>query len=57
MARRNGNKSFNQIRNRGNHQRARTTRGCRKISKFIKYKWYTEVDARGEPFIGKEGES
>jgi len=26
--------------NRGNHQRCRTTRGGRTISKFAKYKWY-----------------
>ena len=40
MPRRNGNKPFNQKRNRGAHQRRRTTRGHRTISKFIKYKWY-----------------
>jgi hypothetical protein len=57
MPRRNGNKQFNQKRNRGAHQRRRTTRGHRKISKFIKYKWYVAIDARGEPFIGKEGDN
>jgi hypothetical protein len=43
MARRNGNKSFKKARNKGNHQRKRTTRGYRKMSKFKKYKWYTEI--------------
>lgn len=43
MARRNGNKSFKQRRNKGNHQRRRTTRGYRMMSKFKKYKWYEEV--------------
>lgn len=49
MPRRNGNKKFNQKRNRGAHQRRRTTRGHRTISKFIKYKWYEkegDKDAR-----------
>lgn len=40
MARRNGNKKFKQARNKGNHQRKRTTRGYRMMSKFKKYKWY-----------------
>jgi len=40
MPRRNGNKQFNSKRNKGAHQRHRTTRGHRMISKFIKYKWY-----------------
>jgi len=44
MPRRNGNKSFKQKRNKGAHQRKRTTRGHRMISKFIKYKWYEEGD-------------
>ena len=42
MARRNGNKSFKQKRNKGNHQRKRTTRGYRMMSKFEKYKWYED---------------
>jgi len=29
--------------NKGAHQRRRTTRGHRAISKFVKYKWYGEV--------------
>jgi len=41
MPRRNGNKQFNQKRNSGQHQRKRSTRGERKMSKFLKYKMYT----------------
>lgn len=44
MGRRNGNKSFKQKRNKGNHQRRRTTRGYRMMSKFEKYKWYNEKE-------------
>ena len=44
MPRRNGNKQFKQKRNKGNHQRKRTTRGYRFMSKLIKYKWYEEGD-------------
>lgn len=36
MARRNGHKSFKQTRNRGQHQRRRSTRGGRLLSKLIK---------------------
>ena len=32
-----------QCNNKGTHQRRRTTRGHRTISKFIKYKYYEEV--------------
>ena len=42
MSRRDGNKSFNQRRNKVSHQRCRTTRGHRKISKFNKYKYYED---------------
>jgi hypothetical protein len=45
MGRRNGNKSFKQKRNKGNHQRRRTTRGYRMMSKFEKYKWYNEKES------------
>jgi len=44
MPRRNGNKKFKQRRNKGAHQRKRTTRGHRALSKFKKYKWYEEVE-------------
>jgi hypothetical protein len=37
------NKSMRQRNNKGTHQRRRTTRGYRKMSKFAKYKWYEEV--------------
>jgi len=30
--------------NKGNHQRRRTTRGHRMMSKFKKYKWYEEIE-------------
>jgi ribosomal protein L37E len=58
MPRRNGNKSFNVRKNTGNHQRRRTTRGYRQMSKFVKYKWYEKIDARGQPYLElrKEGE-
>lgn len=43
MARRDGNKPFNRRNNRkGTHQRRRTTRGHRMMSKFKKYKYYEE---------------
>ena len=49
MSRRNGNKSFKQKRNKGNHQRRRTTRGYRMMSKFEKYKWYDKkIEPEGE---------
>ena len=48
MPRRNGNKSFKQKRNKGNHQRKRTTRGYRMMSKFTKYKWYEKENGDGE---------
>ena len=34
------NKRLKQQQNRGSHQRRRTTRGNRFISKLEKYKWY-----------------
>jgi len=37
------NKKLRRRNNKGSHQRHRTQRGHRKISKFIKYKWYEEV--------------
>lgn len=40
MPRHNGNKSFKQHRNLGQHQRRRTTRGGRTMSKLKKYKHY-----------------
>ena len=40
MPRRNGNKSFKVRKNKGTHQRHRTTRGHRMMSKFKKYKYY-----------------
>jgi len=36
------NKHLRQRNNKGAHQRRRTTRGHRIISKFVKYKWYEE---------------
>jgi len=38
------NKSMRQRNNKGAHQRRRTTRGHRAISKFVKYKWYEEIN-------------
>ena len=43
MPRRNGNKAFKARRNKGAHQRRRTTRGHRFISKLKKYHWYEVV--------------
>jgi hypothetical protein len=34
------NKQLRKRNNKGAHQRRRTTRGHRQISKFVKYKWY-----------------
>lgn len=36
------NKRLRKRNNKSAHQRRRTTRGHRKISKFVKYKWYEE---------------
>jgi len=44
MPRRNGRKTFGEVRNKGNHQRRRTTRGHRMISKFVKYKYYDQKE-------------
>jgi len=38
------NKSMRKRNNKGAHQRRRTTRGHRAISKFVKYKWYEEIN-------------
>jgi len=38
------NKPMRKRNNKGAHQRRRTTRGHRAISKFVKYKWYEEVN-------------
>lgn len=47
MPRKDGNKSFNQRRNKkGSHQRRRTTRGHRMMSKFKKYKWYEDEERK-----------
>ena len=38
------NKRMRRRNNKGTHQRRRTTRGYRMMSKFVKYKWYEEVN-------------
>jgi hypothetical protein len=48
MPRRNGNKSFNKRRNRGAHQRRRTTRGHRFQSKLKLYRAYAPVGRKEE---------
>jgi hypothetical protein len=48
MPRRNGNKKFKLRRNKGAHQRRRTTRGHRQMSKFKKYRAYAPVGKEGE---------
>jgi hypothetical protein len=40
MPRRNGNAACRKRYNKGQHQRCRTTRGHRLMSKFKKYYWY-----------------
>ena len=40
------NKRLRQQQNRGNHQRRRTTRGNRFISKLKKYKWYETLNSK-----------
>ncbi len=47
MPRRNGNKSFKQRENKGNHRRRRTTRGQRALSKLVIYKHY-QFEKEGE---------
>lgn len=42
------NKQLRQRNNRGNHQRKRTTRGNRFISKLKKYKWYETENSNEE---------
>lgn len=41
---RRGNKQLRRANNRGQHQRTRTRRGTRLISKFVKYKYYYKED-------------
>jgi hypothetical protein len=42
------NKQLKQQQNRSNHQRRRTTRGNRFISKLKKYKWYEIENSKEE---------
>jgi len=45
---RKSNKALRRKKNKGQHQRRRTTRGHRLISKFKKYKWYNGKDSKSE---------
>jgi len=40
------NKRMRQQKNRGSHQRRRTTRGNRFLSKLKKYKWYETENSK-----------
>ena len=40
------NKQLRQRNNKGSHQRKRTTRGKRFISKLKKYKWYETINSK-----------
>jgi len=42
------NKQLRQRSNKGSHQRKRTTRGNRFISKLKKYKWYETLNSNEE---------
>lgn len=45
---RKSNKALRRKKNSGQHQRGRTTRGHRLISKFKKYKWYDDKNSKSE---------
>jgi len=43
---RRSNSKMRQQKNKGNHQRKRTTRGNRFLSKLKKYKWYETLNSK-----------
>jgi len=45
---RRSNSKMHQQNNKGNHQRRRTTRGKRFLSKLKKYKWYETLNSNKE---------